>query len=134
MISDCSIQYLWNRPAPTIKANQGCSNFKKNQKVDIPFIAPSHGCNTTNKELTVSIDTWIDQLSVHETDTLFQSTSMDHLSIAWMMQQTLPRIWIPVFNGSAMEWLESITKFKDLIHELQFLKNTQRKFAFRKWI
>lgn len=83
-------------------------------------IAPSRGCYTTNKELTVLADAWIDELSVHETDKMIQPTSMDHLSIAWMMQQTLPRIQIPMFNGSPMKW------FKDLVYNLEHQANTQR--------
>ena len=42
------------------------------------------------------------------------------------MQQNLPRIQIPVFDGSPIKWLEFVVKFNDLVHDLQFLTNTQR--------
>ena len=42
------------------------------------------------------------------------------------MQQNLPRILIPVFDGSPTKWLEFAIKFKYLVHDLQFLTNTQR--------
>ena len=41
----------------------------------------------------------------------------------WLMQQNLPRIEIPVFDGSPTKWLESVLKFKDVVHDLQFLTN-----------
>ena len=42
------------------------------------------------------------------------------------MQQNLPRIQIPVFDGSPTKCLEFVVKFKDLVHDLQFLTNIQR--------
>ena len=72
-------------------------------------IAQSHDCNTTNNELAVSTEAWIDQLSVYETNCLVHLTTTDHLSIAWLMQP--------------MKWLELIVKFKDLAYDLQFATN-----------
>ena len=43
-----------------------------------------------------------------------------------VMQRNLPRIQIPVFDVSATKWLEFVVKFKDFVHDLQFLTNTQR--------
>ena len=42
------------------------------------------------------------------------------------MQQNIPRMQIPVFDGPPTKWLEFVVKFKDLVHDLQFLTNTQR--------
>ena len=45
--------------------------------------------------------------------------------MTWLIQQNLPRIQIPVFDGSPTKWLEFVVKFKDLVHDPQFLTNTQ---------
>ena len=42
------------------------------------------------------------------------------------MQQSLPRIQIPVFDGSPTKWLEFVVKFKDLVNDPHYLNNTQR--------
>ena len=36
------------------------------------------------------------------------------------------KIQIPVIHGSPTKWLDFVVKFKDLVHDLQFLINTQR--------
>ena len=77
-------------------------------------------------EEELSADAWIDQLSVHDRERTVQSTSMDHLSVTWLLQQNLPRIQVPIYDGSPTKWLEFAVKFKDLVHDLQFLTNTQR--------
>ena len=65
-------------------------------------------------------------LSVYDRERSIKLTSMDHLPMSWLMQQNLPRIQIPVFDRSPTKWLEFVVKFKDLVHDLQFLTNTQR--------
>ena len=65
-------------------------------------------------------------LSVHDRERSIKLTSMDHLPMSWLMQQNLPRMQIPVFDGSPTKWLDFVVKFKDLVHDLQFLTNTQR--------
>ena len=42
------------------------------------------------------------------------------------MQQNIPRIQIPLFDGSLIKWLKFVVKFKELVHDLQFLTSTQR--------
>ena len=42
--------------------------------------------------------------------------------MTWLMEQNLPRIQIPVIDRS--NWLEFVVKFKDLVHDLEFLTNT----------
>ena len=74
-------------------------------------------CSAYKKEEELFAVAEIDQLSVHD---------RDHLSMTWLMQQNLPTMQIPVFDGSPTKWLEFVVKFKDLVHALQFLTNTQR--------
>ena len=65
-------------------------------------------------------------MSVNNREIPVKSTSVDDLSVTSLMQQNLPRIQIPVFDGSPIKWLEFVVKFKDLVHDLQLLTNTQR--------
>ena len=71
-------------------------------------------------EEELSADAWIDQLSVHDRGRTVQSTSMNHLSMTWLLQQNFPRIQVPVFDGSPTKWLEFVVKFKDLVHDYSF--------------
>ena len=61
----------------------------------------------TKRKKELSADAWIDQLSVHDKEMPVKSTSMDHLSMTWLMQQNLPRIQIPIFDGSPTKWLKT---------------------------
>ena len=78
------------------------------------------------KEEKLSEDAWIDQLSVHDRERPVQLISMYCLLINWMMQQNLPGIQLPVFDGSPTKWSELIMKIKNMVHDLQFLTYTQR--------
>ena len=78
------------------------------------------------EDVEVSVDAWIDSLDVYEKERAMEAKSMDKLSISWLMQQNLPRIQIPIFDGSPTKWLEFVVKFKDLVHDLQFISNTQK--------
>ena len=61
----------------------------------------------TIRKKELSADAWIDQLSVHDKEMPVKLTSMDHLSMTWLMQQNLPRIQIPIFDGSPTKWLKT---------------------------
>ena len=82
--------------------------------------------STYKKEEEPFADAWIDQLSVHDKEKPVKSMSIDHLSIAGLIQQNLPRMQIQRFDGLTAKWLEFSVKFKDLVHHLQFITNTQR--------
>ena len=86
----------------------------------------SDNCSAYRKKEELSVDAWIDQLSVHGRERPAKLTSMDHLSITWPMQQNFPRIQIPVFDSLPTKWLEFVLKSKNLASALQFLKSTQR--------
>ena len=46
-----------------------------------------------------SVDSWIDELDPCETDNLNIIATSQDLTMAWLLQQDLPRIQIPLFNG-----------------------------------
>ena len=68
------------------------------------------------KKEELSADAWIDQLSVEDRERPVQSTSVDHLSVTWLMQQNLSRVHIPIFDGSPTKWLEFVVKFENFDH------------------
>ena len=58
-----------------------------------------------------SIDAWIEELSLHEKQNLSRNTINQDITVAWLLQQNLPRIEIPTFNGSPLKWVEFVIKF-----------------------
>ena len=69
------------------------------------------------KKEELSANAWIDQLSVEDRERPVQWTSMDHLSVTWLMQQNLSSVQIPVFDGSPTKWLEFVVKFENFDHD-----------------
>lgn len=50
------------------------------------------------------------------------------VTMAWLIQQSLQRVAIPTFNGSALPWISFITNFCDIVHEQGYLTDEQRMF------
>ena len=46
--------------------------------------------------------------------------------MAWLVQQKLPQAQLPIFDGAPLKWVEFITKFKDVVHDQDYLNDTQR--------
>ena len=74
------------------------------------------------------VDSWISQLDEHSEEFEVHNTTQVHAA-ALLAQQNLPRMTIPIFDGSAELWVEFITKFRDLVHNEKHLNGT-RKSAF----
>ena len=47
-------------------------------------------------------------------------------AMAWLVQQGLPQAELPKFDGSALKWVDFITKFRDIVHNQDYLNDTQR--------
>ena len=73
-----------------------------------------------------SVDSWIDKLDPCETSNLNTIVASQDLTMAWLMQQNLPSIQKPLFNGSPFTWVEFVTKFKDIVHDQSYLNNSQK--------
>ena len=73
-----------------------------------------------------SIDSWIDELNPYETELIDKNTTNQDITMAWLLQQNLPRIEIPIFNGSPLKWVEFVIKFKEIVHNHVYLSNTQK--------
>ena len=51
--------------------------------------------------------------------------------MSWFVQQSLPRMAIPEFDGAATMYIEFITKFRDLVHNQPYLTNITRSSLLR---
>ena len=110
------------KPFVTFQANKEKFNyFNKEKQRKSQFDSRSR--NTVTMDLPdnysaykgeeeLSADAWIYQFSVHDREKTVQSTSMDHLSMTWLLQQNLPRIQVPVYDGSPTKWLEFVVSLK----------------------
>ena len=72
------------------------------------------------------VDAWIDELTPYETSNHNTVTTNQDITMAWLLQQNLPCIQIPLFNGSPFTWVEFVIKFKDIVHDQTYLNNTQK--------
>ena len=46
--------------------------------------------------------------------------------MAWLVQQYLPKVQLPTFDGAALDWVEFIVKFRDVVHNQPYLSDNQR--------
>ena len=72
------------------------------------------------------VDSWIDDLDVTKPPRDKIEVKMEDSLATWFVQQGLPRIEIPWFDGSPEHYVELITSFKDLVHEQGYLSILQR--------
>ena len=72
------------------------------------------------------VDSWIDQLNEHEPEG-YNSSGIPPDMTTWLVQQNLPKVKIPTFDGSPALWVEFITNFKELVHDQQYLNNAQKR-------
>ncbi len=82
----------------------------------------------TKDSASNEVDSWIDELD--ESKSNIPAADADNLAnnvtMAWFVQQTLPRSKIPVFDGSPSGWVPFITKFYNLVHKQVYLTDAQR--------
>ena len=77
-------------------------------------------------ERVKSVDAWIDEWSPYETQNLTRNTANQEITMAGLLQQNLPRIEIPTFNGSPLKWVEFVIKFKEIVYNHVYLNNSQK--------
>ena len=71
----------------------------------------------------------MDRRAEHKSATYTSSDEWRNLSdvtMAYLVQQNLPRTEIPAFDGAPTKWVNFITKFRDVVHNQKFLTDTQR--------
>ena len=83
-------------------------------------------CVTVNDE-----DSWIEKLNEYDLSMKYESlaTANPNIPMMWLVQQGLPRMELPKFDGNPMKWVEFVIKFKELVHDQAYLKVNQ-KFIF----
>jgi len=73
------------------------------------------------------IDSWIDELDELSISRLNITVASDpNDAMHWLIQQQLPRVEIPSFDGSPINWVSFIIRFRDLVHLQPHLNETQR--------
>ena len=75
------------------------------------------------------VDSWIDDLD----DTVVPSGAPTlgedinpNMMAGWLVQQYLPKMQLPTFSGSPHEWVSFIVKFRDVVHNQQYLSYIQK--------
>ena len=51
-----------------------------------------------------------------------------NLLMASLIQQSLPQLDVPTFSGNALDWVEFIVAFRDIVHDQPYLTDKQRNF------
>ena len=89
----------------------------------------SQAATTVHPTCGNDVDGWIDELDVSRVNTPHPITSgiTPDVTMAWLVQQSLPRVQIPDFDGSPTLWVEFVSKFKDMVHDPAYLTDSQRK-------
>ena len=75
------------------------------------------------------VDSWIDDLGFYDQPqpvNFAQAGVRPEVLMASLMQQYLPQVTLPKFGGTALEWVEFVVKFRDIVHCQPFLTNTQK--------
>ena len=72
------------------------------------------------------VDSWIDELDATKPPPVTNDNKMEDSLATWFVQQGLPRIRIPWFDGSPAHYVEFITSFRDLVHDQGYLSTLQK--------
>ena len=72
------------------------------------------------------VDSWIDMLDVFDATVKTETQPLQNTEIwmAWLFQQSLPRMQVPIFDENPLQWVEFITKYKEMTkHILSIIRN-----------
>ena len=72
------------------------------------------------------VDSWIDMLDVFDATvkTEIQPLQNTEIWMAWLFQQSLPTMQVPIFDENPLQWVEFITKYKEMTkHILSIIRN-----------
>ena len=72
------------------------------------------------------VDSWIDMLDVFDATVKTETQSLQNTEIwmAWLFRQSLPRMQVPIFDENPLQWVEFITKYKEMTkHILSIIRN-----------
>ena len=100
------------------------NSFPRRSRVDpTPFQLMS-----TSKPhvVTNQVDSWIDELDPTKPPSGTTDRQTEESLARWFVQQGLPRIKIPWFDGSPAQYVEFVTSFRDLVHDQDYLSTLQK--------
>ena len=106
------------------------------QLPDQPNQRPSQPGFYPNQSLQLNldneVDSWIDKLDINRPTRHIGKPEFGgigpNVTMAWLVQQNLPQPELPKFDGSALRWVTFITKFREIVHDQEYLNDTQRHF------
>ena len=77
------------------------------------------------------VDSWIDMLEAFDTTVKTETQALQNtdISMAWLLQQSLPSMQVPIFDGNPLQWIEFITKYK-LIFMIKHILPNNPKFIY----
>ena len=84
---------------------------------------------STSSHIRNEVDSWIDDLDASKCNTNLSWTQggvNPNAMMTWMVQQYLPKVELPTFDGSPGDWVDFIIKFRDLVHLQEYLNDGQR--------
>ena len=66
------------------------------------------------------VDSWIDMLDVFDATVKTETQPLQNTEIwmAWLFQQSLPRMQVPIFDENPLQWVEFITKYKEMTKQI----------------
>ena len=91
---------------------------------------PSRGGTSSSRPPLVNdVDSWIDELNPATCNRSINLTSEGISAgalLAYLAQQHLPKPQLPYFDGSPLQWVEFIVKFRDMVHRQLYLSDVQK--------
>ncbi|XP_066916769.1 uncharacterized protein [Clytia hemisphaerica] len=101
-------------------------NTSKHTKRICTRISTQSNIATNNYVNSNKIDSWIDELDINKRPYQLAGSKMEDKLSTWFVQQGLPRIRIPWFDGTPSSYVEFVTSFRDLVHNQGYLTTLQK--------
>ena len=86
------------------------------------------------KDISISLNevySWIDMPNALDLSKIYESSTAvsSDVPMMWLVQRSLPRMEVPEFSCNPMKWVEFAIRFKELVHDKDYL-TVNEKFIF----
>ena len=73
-----------------------------------------------NVTLMNEADSWIYRFDMFDTTIKTETQPLQNIKtlMAWLLQQSLSKIQVPIFDGNPLQWVEFMTKYKKIRNQL----------------
>ena len=117
-----------NKGNPTNMIGQSYTNLLDKTEINQNDMYKTGKQTLEELEMSNEVDSWIDLLNLDEVEVKPEIQQMlnSEMSMTWFIQQSLPRMKVPKFDGSPIKWVDFITKFKELVNDHPYLNNSQK--------